>query len=103
MDLSLNEMQEMLADSIEKFVANDYDFDTRQKYVDSEAGFSNEVWQTFADLGWTSILLSEADGGFGGGPVDLMVVMLSNRSWRMLYWLVVSCSVPGTSNKSRIG
>tara|TARA_R110002096_G_scaffold23031_3_gene73565 strand:+ start:32300 stop:33433 length:1134 start_codon:yes stop_codon:yes gene_type:complete len=75
MDLSLNEMQEMLADSIEKFVANDYDFDTRQKYVDSEAGFSNEVWQTFADLGWTSILLSEADGGFGGGPVDLMVVM----------------------------
>lgn len=75
MDLSLNEMQEMLADSIEKFVANDYDFDTRQKYADSEAGFSSAVWQTFAELGWTSILTSEQDGGFGGGPVDLMVIM----------------------------
>lgn len=75
MDLSLNEMQEMLADSIEKFVSNDYDFDTRQKYAGSESGFSSAVWQTFAELGWTSILASEEDGGFGGGPVDLMVVM----------------------------
>lgn len=75
MDLSLNEMQEMLADSIEKYVANDYDFDTRQEYAGSETGFSPAVWRTFAELGWTSVLLSEEDGGFGGGPVDLMVVM----------------------------
>ncbi len=75
MDLSLNEMQLMLADSVEKFIANDYDFETRQKYAQSQTGFSLPVWQTFAELGWTAITIGEEDGGFGGGPVDLAVVM----------------------------
>ena len=75
MDLSLNEVQLMLADSIEKFIANDYDFDTRQKYAGSDLGYSEGVWQTFAELGWTSVPFSEEDGGFDGGPTEMMVVM----------------------------
>ena len=75
MDFSLNEVQEMLADSIDKFIANDYDFDTRQKYAASDKGYSDEVWQMFAELGWTAVPFSEADGGFDGGPIDIMVVM----------------------------
>jgi alkylation response protein AidB-like acyl-CoA dehydrogenase len=75
MDFSLNEMQMMLADSIEKFIENDYDFESRQKYADSDQGFSSDVWQMFAELGWTSVPFSEDDGGFDGGPVDMMVVM----------------------------
>ncbi|MCH9696358.1 MAG: acyl-CoA dehydrogenase family protein [Gammaproteobacteria bacterium] len=75
MNFSLNEVQLMLADSIEKFVANDYDFEQRQKYSDSETGYSKQVWQTFAELGWTAVPFSEDDGGFDGGPVDMMVVM----------------------------
>ena len=43
MDLSLNEIQAMLADSIEKFIANDYDFESRQKYAGSELGYSKDV------------------------------------------------------------
>ena len=75
MDLSLNEVQLMLADSIEKFVTNDYDFDTRQKHSGSALGYSDEVWQTFAELGWTAFPFSEDDGGFDGGPVELVVMM----------------------------
>ena len=75
MDFSLNEIQTMLADSIEKFIENEYDFDSRQKYADSEQGYSSDVWHKFAELGWTSVPFSEDDGGFGGGPVDMMVVM----------------------------
>ena len=76
MDFSLNEVQAMLDDSVEKFISNDYDFDTRQKYAGSEQGFSPEVWQTFAELGWTAVPFGEDDGGFGGGPVELMVMMM---------------------------
>ena len=41
----------------------------------SEPGFSPDVWNQFAELGWTSVPFSEEDGGFDGGPVDIMVVM----------------------------
>jgi alkylation response protein AidB-like acyl-CoA dehydrogenase len=75
MDFSLSEVQSMLTDSIEKFVANDYDFETRQKYAASDSGFSTEVWRTFAELGWTAVPFSEDDGGFNGGPIDTMVMM----------------------------
>jgi alkylation response protein AidB-like acyl-CoA dehydrogenase len=74
-DFSLSEVQTMLADSVEKFIANDYDFDTRQKIAASDQGYSGTVWQTFADLGWTAVPFSEADGGFDGGPLESMVMM----------------------------
>ena len=64
----------MLLDSVQKFIANDYDFDTRQKIAESDQGYS-QVWQTFAELGWTAIPFAEEDGGIGGGAVDMMVVM----------------------------
>lgn len=75
MDFSLTEEQEMLVESVSRFIDNDYDFDSRQKNASSEAGFSKELWQTFAELGWTAVPFSEADGGLGGGPVELMLMM----------------------------
>jgi len=75
MNFSLNEVQLMLADSIEKFVSNDYDFESRQNYYSNDLGYSQKVWQTFAELGWTAVPFSEEDGGFDGGPIDMMVVM----------------------------
>ena len=75
MDFSLTEVQRMLTDSVEKFITNDYDFESRQEYAASELGYSAEVWQTFAELGWTAVPFSEDDGGFDGGPIELMVMM----------------------------
>ncbi len=75
MDFSLNEVQEMLADSIDKFIDNEYAFDTRQKFAASDAGFSADVWSTFAELGWTAVPFGEDDGGFNGDQVDIMVMM----------------------------
>jgi alkylation response protein AidB-like acyl-CoA dehydrogenase len=75
MDFSLNDVQLMLADSIDKFITNDYDFESRQKYSGSDLGYSLDVWKMFADLGWTAVPFGEDDGGFDGGPVDMMVVM----------------------------
>jgi len=75
MDFSLNEVQMMLNDSVEKFITNDYGFESRQQYAASDLGYSEAVWKTFAELGWTAVPFSEADGGFDGGPIESMVMM----------------------------
>ena len=75
MDFSISEEQSMLADSVSKFMDNDYDFERRQKIVESDDAFSLELWQTFAELGWTAVPFAEDDGGLGGGPVELMLMM----------------------------
>ena len=75
MDFSLSEFQSMLADSVEKFVANEYDFESRQAHAASDAGFSTTVWQTFCELGWTAIPFAESDGGLDGGPIETMLLM----------------------------
>lgn len=75
MDFSISEEQSMLADSVSKFIENDYDFERRQKIAESDSGFSEELWQTYAELGWTAVPFAEEDGGLGGGPVELMLMM----------------------------
>ncbi len=75
MDFSYTEVQQMLQDQVQKFVQKSYDFETRRKIVDGEAGYSAENWALFAELGWLAVPFSEADGGLGGSAVDLMVMM----------------------------
>ena len=77
MDFSLSEEQQLLKDSITQFVDKDYLFDVRQKNIKSELGYSSDFWKTFADLGWLGMPFSESDGGYDGGPIDLMVIMES--------------------------
>jgi len=75
MDFSISEEQSMLADSVSKFMDNDYDFERRQNIAESDDGFSKELWQTYAELGWTAVPFAEDDGGLGGGPVELILMM----------------------------
>ena len=75
MDFSISEEQSMLADSVARFIENDYDFETRQKIAASELGYSKELWQTCAELGWSAVLFDEVDGGLGGGTIELMLMM----------------------------
>ena len=75
MNFEYSDEQQQLADSVRKCLANDYSFDKRKAIVHSPSGCSDAVWSTLAEMGVTAIALPEADGGFGGGAVDLMAVM----------------------------
>jgi len=75
MNFNLNEEQSLIQDSIVRFVSEQYGFDNRNATVALEHGFSPDHWRQFAELGWLSIPFDEEHGGFGGGPVDVMVVM----------------------------
>ena len=75
MDFEYSEEQQQLADSLRKYLSGKYDFEARKAIINSSKGISDEAWSTFAELGLSAIPFSDADGGFGGGAVDLMAAM----------------------------
>jgi alkylation response protein AidB-like acyl-CoA dehydrogenase len=75
MNFDYSEEQQLLADSVRRLLAKDYDFEARKKIVASAEGYSPQVWSKFAEMGLTALPLSPDYGGFGGGAVDLMGVM----------------------------
>lgn len=76
MDFSLNDEQRQLRDTLARFLAARYAFDARQKVLRSEQGWRPEIWKALAEeLGILGASLPEELGGFGGGPVDTMIVM----------------------------
>ncbi|CAN7653878.1 acyl-CoA dehydrogenase [Variovorax sp. LjRoot130] len=74
MNFEHTEDRRMLADSLNRFIAEQYAFETRDRIAKSAQGFSTEIWQQFAELGVIGALFREEDGGFGGGGFDLAVV-----------------------------
>ena len=74
MDLAYTDEQNMLRESIEKFLASEYDLSARQNLVSSDTGFSAQHWQTYADLGWLGMPIAEDFGGLGGDLVDIMIM-----------------------------
>lgn len=75
MNFDLSDEQQQLADSVSKYLVNSYAFEQRKAILLSASGQSAAVWSTFAEMGLTALALPEADGGFGGGALDLMAAM----------------------------
>jgi len=70
MDFNYTDEQQMLRDSIGKYLEKSYDFDRRQKLVRSDAAWSEEAWQQFAELGLLALPFAEEQGGLGGSISD---------------------------------
>ncbi|HZZ12220.1 MAG TPA: acyl-CoA dehydrogenase [Paraburkholderia sp.] len=68
------EDRRMLADTLNRFVSEQYGFETRDRIARSPQGYSPELWQRFAELGIAGALFDEAHGGFGGDGFDIAVV-----------------------------
>lgn len=75
MDFNFTEEQEMVRDGLSRLVREQYDWETRRKAVASSDGWRPEIWAQLAELGILGMPFSEADGGFGGGAVDSMIIM----------------------------
>jgi pimeloyl-CoA dehydrogenase small subunit len=75
MDFDLTDEQRLLKDSVDRLIADRYDFEARKKYAREPDGFSAEAWAQYAELGLLGLPFTEAQGGFGGGPVETMLVM----------------------------
>lgn len=75
MDFDLTEDQRLLKESVDRLIADQYSFAQRRKYAAEPAGWSTHMWGRFAEMGLLGLPFEEAAGGFGGGPVETMIVM----------------------------
>jgi alkylation response protein AidB-like acyl-CoA dehydrogenase len=75
MDFNYTEEQQLLRDSIEKYLDKNYSFAQRHDIIASRQGMSPLVWQGLASMGLLGVPIPEEFGGFGGNGVDVALVM----------------------------
>jgi alkylation response protein AidB-like acyl-CoA dehydrogenase len=76
MDFTYTQTQDMIRDTLSRFLADTYDFDKRSKMIASDAGRDPGVWQALAqDLGMLGAAFSEEHGGLGGGALENAIIM----------------------------
>jgi pimeloyl-CoA dehydrogenase small subunit len=76
-DFDLSDDQRLLKDSVDRLIADKYQFAQRKAYMAEPNGFSAANWAAIAELGLLGLPFPEAAGGFGGGPAETMIVMES--------------------------
>jgi pimeloyl-CoA dehydrogenase small subunit len=74
-DFDLSDEQRMLQDSVARLLAERCDFEQRKAHMAQARGYSGALWSQFAELGILGLPFAEEDGGYGGSPVDTLIVM----------------------------
>lgn len=74
MDFTLNEEQQMLADSVSRWLDAHYDFEARRRLLQS-GELSARNWAQLADLGLLGLNVPQDEGGLGGTPVETLIAM----------------------------
>jgi alkylation response protein AidB-like acyl-CoA dehydrogenase len=75
MDFTFNEDQDELRRTVRSFLERESPSAYVRAMVDDDRGFTDEVWDRMVELGWTGLLVPEANGGLGLGLVDVGAVM----------------------------
>ncbi len=73
MDFDFTEDQESLRDAVRRWVDKGFSFDRRHGLAKA-GGASRAVYGELAELGLAGLVVPEAHGGLGQGPMDVMVV-----------------------------
>jgi alkylation response protein AidB-like acyl-CoA dehydrogenase len=78
MPLYLNDDQAMLRDTARAFMAAEGAIATQLRHwrdIGCKDGFGHGLWKQFAEMGFTGILIPEAQGGMGLGHVEAGIVL----------------------------
>ncbi len=76
MDFTYTETQDMLRDTLARFLADTYGFEARQKRLASEDGRDPGVWKALAtELGILGAPFAESYGGLDGGHLENAIMM----------------------------
>jgi acyl-CoA dehydrogenase len=74
MNFTLTQEQQMLQDSVARFIEKDYAFEARTALVKAGSRCDARHWGTFANNGWLAAALPEEQGGLGGSLLDTVLI-----------------------------
>lgn len=100
MDFSFTDEQQLLADTLRRFVRENYSFETRRGILASPDGWSRDAWRALAELGSTGLAIPARHGGLSAGSaasaVDVMLAMNALGEGLVLEpYLATAVIVPG--------
>ena len=75
MQFTLTSEQQMLADSVHRFVREHHRFDQWHAQAIAGHAFNEANWQHMADMGWLGLGIAPEHGGIGATPVETMLLM----------------------------
>jgi alkylation response protein AidB-like acyl-CoA dehydrogenase len=76
MDFTYTDTQEMLRDTLARYLGDSYDFDSRQKRIASDDGRDPGIWRALAtELGILGAPFAEAHGGLDGSHLENAIMM----------------------------
>ena len=70
-----NEEQQMIRDVARNFFAKEWDGQLVREMIQSEKGFTLEMWGKMAELGWMGLLIPEEFEGFNMSHLDMSILL----------------------------
>ncbi|MBW1708979.1 MAG: acyl-CoA/acyl-ACP dehydrogenase [Deltaproteobacteria bacterium] len=74
MNLDFTSEQDMLRDTVSRFLANECPYDRVKELEETAEGYSPELWQKMAELGWLGLLFPEEYEGYEGQFIDMIII-----------------------------
>ncbi|BBY53467.1 acyl-CoA dehydrogenase family protein [Mycobacterium koreense] len=75
MDFTFTDEQQLLRDTVTRFLANRYTMEDSRAAAKTGPGWQPEIWRAFAgELGILGATFPEELGGLDGGPTELMII-----------------------------
>jgi alkylation response protein AidB-like acyl-CoA dehydrogenase len=74
-DFTFDAEQIALRDVARQAIERLVDGATLREMADDPRGFTDDQWRTLVDLGWTSMLVPEAQGGAGAGLLETCIIV----------------------------
>ena len=75
MDFGFSEQQDLLRASARQFLERECPPDVVRRLSETPQGYSADLWQKMAELGWMGLVLPQTYGGSGLSFVDLTILM----------------------------
>jgi alkylation response protein AidB-like acyl-CoA dehydrogenase len=75
MHFNLSEEQRALADTVQRFLAQQYGFEARRRIIRSEEGWSRETWVKLGEMGLLALQVPPEHGGMAPAAVETMVTL----------------------------